>query len=433
MKSGIVITMFLQSQGVIMTENALSTEQINKKKFYILICGVLTFFLTSMAKVLIPNTIFTDLQKLGLEADRISSLGAAFLYSYAASQLLIGCFSDRYGGVRVLLIGGSLFSTGTILFPLLPVDQYYLMIFFRLMTGFGAGTIFLGVAKLLGDLYSEKFGMALGCVLFISYLGPTTGTVPMVKLVEVAGWKPAMILPGILAAIATSTILLLRKGTIKPITSGQNLAPLFVMLKSRSMWFLCFSCATVYGAYYSVVGQIGNKAMTDMFHIPSTKAAIFLMVLTLIVALNNMGVNLLLKLFCGRRKLVLITGVIASAAGVVLAYCGFRSTCGAVFFFASGILLAFPAGFFPMFSIVAKEINKPEHMGMAVAFLNFMAFVFISLYQNIVGWILKGYPVNRETLAFPVEAYSSSYLFFMIGAVVSLIAVFFVPETKNGK
>ena len=86
-----------------------------------------------------------------------------------------------------------------------------------------------------------------------------------------------------------------------------------------------------------------------------------------------------------------------------------------------------------MFSIVAKEINKPEHMGMAVAFLNFMAFVFISLYQNIVGWILKGYPVNKDTLAFPVEAYTSSYLFFLIGAAVSLIAVFFVPETKKGE
>ena len=132
----------------------ISPELIRKKKFYILVCGVVTFFLTSMAKVLIPSTIFKDLQLLGMDAGRISSLGAAFLYSYAASQLMVGCFSDRYGGVRVLLIGGSLFSAGTIIFPLIPPHYYYLMILFRVMTGFGAGTIFLGVAKLLGDLYS---------------------------------------------------------------------------------------------------------------------------------------------------------------------------------------------------------------------------------------------------------------------------------------
>ena len=84
-----------------------------------------------------------------------------------------------------------------------------------------------------------------------------------------------------------------------------------------------------------------------------------------------------------------------------------------------------------MFSIVAKEFSRPEHMGMAVAFLNFMAFVFISLYQNITGNILKSYPVNETTLAFPREAYTSVFLFFVIGAAVSFFSVFFVPETKE--
>ena len=411
----------------------ISPELIRKKKFYILICGVVTFFLTSMAKVLIPSTIFKDLQLLGMDAGRISSLGAAFLYSYAASQLMVGCFSDRYGGVRVLLIGGSLFSAGTIIFPLIPPDYYYLMILFRVMTGFGAGTIFLGVAKLLGDLYSEKFGVALGTVLVISYLGPTTGTVPMVKLVETIGWKTAMILPGIVAALAMAVILSLKRGTIKPVIKGQTFAPLFVMLKSHSMWFLTFSCATVYGAYYALVGQIGKKAMTDLFNVSSTKAASFIMILTIIVAANNMGGNLLLKLLGGRRKLVLLTGIIASCIGVLTAYYGFSHHTGVISFVISGVLLAFPAGFFPMFSIVAKDLNKPEYMSMAVAYLNFMAFVFISLYQNIAGWILKSYPVDRTTLAFPVEAYTAVYLFFIIGAAVSLFSVCFVPETRKSE
>ena len=407
-----------------------SEETIRRKKFYILLCGVLTFFLTSMAKVLVPATIFNDLQKLGLEVDRISSLGAAFLYSYAASQLVMGCFSDRYGGTRILLIGGSLFSAGTILFPLTPPEYYYVMLLLRVITGFGAGTIFLGVAKLLGDLYSEKFGFALGCVLIISYLGPTTGTLPMVKLVEITGWKFAMILPGIVSSAALLTIIALMKGTIKAVTPGQTLEPLLAMLKSKNMWFLCFSCATVYGAYYAVVGQIGAKTMVDIFKIPASKASIFLMILTIIVALNNMGGNLLLKLFGGRRKMVLLAGILSSALGVLTAYYGFSQNGGVVFFLASGLFLAFPAGFFPMFSIVAKEINKPEHMGMAVAFLNFMAFVFISLYQNVTGAILKAYPMNAD-LSFPTEAYTSVYLFFLIGAIVSLVSVFFVPESKQ--
>ncbi|MBR2439338.1 MAG: hypothetical protein IKB25_04015 [Lentisphaeria bacterium] len=84
-----------------------------------------------------------------------------------------------------------------------------------------------------------------------------------------------------------------------------------------------------------------------------------------------------------------------------------------------------------MFSIVAKELNPPEYVGMSVAYLNFIAFVFISTYQNVSGEILKHYPCAEGSLAFPVEAYSAVYLFFLIGAAVSFAAVCFVPETKG--
>ena len=404
---------------------------IKKKKMLILICGVIIFFLTSMAKVIIPSTIFQDLLKMGMSVDKISSLGAAFLYSYAASQLLMGCFSDRYGGVRILLIGGSLFAGGTILFPLMK--HYPLMILFRIITGFGAGTIFLGVAKLLGDLFSKRFGFALGAVLFFGYLGPTTGTVPMVKLVEAIGWRNAMILPGAVALLPMLLIVAMMKGTIKPVTGGQTFTPLFCMLKSRSMWFLCFSCASVYGAYYAIVGQIGQKTLTDLFSLSSGRAATCIMILTLIVAVNNMGGNLMLKLFHERRKMVLLCGVTLSLLGIIIAMYGFSAGKGITFFLTSMVMLAFPAGYFPMFSIVAKEINPPEYIAMSVAFLNFMAFVFISLYQNITGCILHAFPPETGTLAFSQAAYAAVYLFFLIGAVISLIAVCFVPETRNSR
>ena len=69
-----------------MSSNILSAELLRRKKMIMLFCGILIFFLTSMAKVLIPATIFQDLLKMNMDVTRISSLGAAFLYSYAASQ-----------------------------------------------------------------------------------------------------------------------------------------------------------------------------------------------------------------------------------------------------------------------------------------------------------------------------------------------------------
>lgn len=412
-----------------MTAGMLSAETVRKKKMLILLCGLVIFFLTSMAKVLIPATIYTDLQEMEFGSSQIAWLGSSFLYAYALSQLMIGCFSDRYGGVRILLIGGSMFALGTVLFPLCNI--YWLMIVLRVMTGFGAGTIFLGVAKLIADLFPAKFGFALGIVLFFSYLGPAAGTVPMVQLVEWIGWKPAMIFPGVVALLPMLLIIALAKGTIKPVTRGQTLHPLIAMVRNPYMWFASFSCATVYGAYYALVGQIGKKSFMDLFGMEPARAALFVMIMTLIVAANNMLVELLLKLFGGRRKAVILFGVVLSLAGTVVGLCGLVAELGVICFVIAAFLLAIPAGFFPMFSTVAKELNKPKFTAMSVAFINFMAFVFISLYQNIVGWILRHNPADPVTHAYPLIAYEEIFLFFVIGGVISLIACFFFPETRD--
>ena len=402
---------------------------LRQKKLLVLLCGVVIFFLTSMAKVLIPATIFQDLLKSGMAVNRISSLGAAFLYAYAASQLVMGCFSDRYGGVRILLIGGTMFAGGTMLFPLM--NNYFLMIAMRIITGFGAGTIFLGVAKLLGDLFPGKFSMMLGTVLFFSYLGPTTGTVPMVKLVELIGWKTAMILPGAVAAVPLILILLLSRGLIVPVTPGSSIAPLCVMIRNKQLWFACFACASVYGSYYALVGQLGQKIFVDLYHFATGKAALCIMILTVLVAVNNMTVNFILKLFHNRRKAVILLGAVLSLAGTLTAQYSFYAQLGAVCFIAATVLTAFPAGFFPMFSLVAKELNDVKYTAMSIAFINFMAFVFISFYQNSAGWILKMFPPEAGSLAFSLRAYNAVYIFFTAGAIVSLIAAALLKETRN--
>ena len=405
----------------------ISPALLRKKKMMILACGIVIFFLTSMAKVLIPATIFEDLQKTGMDVNRISTLGALFLYAYAASQLLMGCFSDRYGGVRILLIGGSMFSAGTIIFPLL--DNYFLMLPARIITGFGAGTIFLGVAKLLDDLFSKRFGIALGIVLVFGYLGPTTGTMPMVKLVETIGWRPAMLLPGIIALIPLILIYLLKSGTIVPVTRGQTFEPLVVMIKNKNMWFAFAGVLLVDD--FILLGQIGQKTLTDLYALPAAQAALWMMLLTIIVAVNTFLSNMYLSLAGNRRKVMIIFGVLLSLAGILLAQYGFSVQGKAVYFIISAILIAFPAGFFSIFGIIAKELNPPRYVAMSVAYINFMAFLFISSYQNITGWILKAYPVRPGSLAFPIQAYNAVYLFFLAGAVISLIGAVLMPETKN--
>lgn len=407
-----------------MLENLISQETLRKKKMAILCCGIVMYFFTNMSKVLIPGTIFNELQQAGLDVKSISALGAVYMYSYAASQLLAGVFADRYGGVRILLMGGSMFTAGTIGFPF--AEHLWLMYFFRFLTGFGAGTVFLGVAKLLADLFSAKFAMAMGIILVLGYIGPTAGTM-IVFLIKAVGWQWAMAIPGMIAVAALLGVAALMRGTIVPVTRGQSLQPLFTIAKQGRMWLLWLTSSVVFGSYYVLLAQIGQKSITDFGGISAEKAATCIMIMTIMVALNNMGVNGIVKLCGNRRKIAAAGGIICTFAGGIAGWFAFSHGLGLTGVLAAFFLIAVPAGFFPLYSTIAKELAPAEYTGLSVALINFMAFVFIALFQNISGRILQGFTAVNGV--FPPEAYAGIFLFIGLAAIPAVISVFFVPET----
>jgi len=405
------------------------SETLRRKKLFILLLAVIVNFFTSMSKMLVPGPIYNQLQlELLFTPAVIAAIGSVYMYSYAASQLLMGVYSDRYGGVRILVIGGSLFTVGTLFFPF--CSDPLLMGLCRAVTGFGAGTVFLGEAKLINDLFPRKFGLMLGIALLIGYFGPVTGTVPMVGLISLIGWRKAYFLPGAVCFLAMAGILLSMRGTIRKTVTGQTLAPLVKMLKNRPMWLLCISSALIYGIYYVLLTQVGQKCIEDFYKLDKYLASLCITLLSVIVALNNVAVNLLLKLVRGRRRVIYLGGTLMVLAGALTGFAAFYRHLPVGVLIAAYLLLAFPAGFFSFFSIMAKELNPPEVTGLAVAVLNFAAFVFIALFGNISGIVL-GFWKNSvgPDGVFPGTAYTALFAFLTFSALLSVLIGLFVPET----
>ena len=408
-----------------MSATPLSEDLLRRKKMIILACGVIMYFFTNMSKVLIPATIFDDLLKTGLDVKSVSALGAFYMYAYAASQLLVGIFADRFGGVRLLFAGCSLFTAGTIGFPF--SEHLYLMYFFRVLTGFGAGVVFLGLAKLLADLFPTRFAVAMGAMLVVGFIGPTAGTM-IVFLVNAVGWRWAMAIPGMLAALVLLGIVCFMKGTWEKMTSGQSFVPFLTIVRKKEMWFLWLTSSVVFGSYYVLLAQIGQKSIADFGGISPEKAATCIMIMTIMVAADNMGVNLFVKLCGNRRKAVSAGGIFCTLLGGVLGWYAFTCGCGLAGVFAAFFLIALPAGFFPLYSLIAKELAPQEYTGLAVALINFMAFVFIAIFQNISGRILQGFSAVNGVC--PAEAYGTIFLFIGLASIPALISAFLVPETR---
>ena len=407
---------------------SIDQNRINRKKLFILWCGFLMYFLTSMSKTNVPATVFENLQSLGLDAKQIANTGAYFMYAYALSQLLTGIYSDRYGGVKILLIGGTLFTIGAVGFPL--TSNFYLMLLFRMMTGFGSGTIFVGVVKLISDLYSKCFTLVMGISLIFGFSGAAAGTAPMVLMVQQFGWRWALLIVGLVGLLLTAIVVLLSPGTIKQTVPGQTFAPFFKLMKNKAMWKVGLATAPIGATYYVILGQIGIKSLTDSCSISPEKASTVLLIMSIAVASNSMLANVFLKFTGDRRKPVQIFFNALSLIGCIIAYFNYNTTPQVWVLAIAYILLAFPGGGFALYSTIAKEVNPPEQTGLAVSILNFIIWTFCALFQNISGISLKMLSPEGATI-FPNRAYSGLFLILTIAAVIAISIAFMIPETRN--
>ena len=392
----------------------LSEESLRRRKFIIMILGISLSFFTSMNKMLVPGPIYNQLQtELLFDPARIAALGATFMYAYSVSQLLMGVYSARYGGVRILLVGGGMFTLGAMGFPL--CSNPLLMYFFRALAGFGAGTVFIGLAKIVNDLFPAKFGLVLGIVLLFGYLGPATGTVPMVRLIAAIGWRKALFLPGAICFCSMLGIVCVMRGTLKKPVPGQTLTPFLTMLKNRPMMILCFSSALIFGVYYVLLTQVGQKCIEDFYHWGKYAASLCILFLSLMVAVNNVGVNLILRLTGGRYKPIYVTGTVLLFLGCLIGIAAFRWQLPAGWLLTSFFLIGVPAGFFSFYSQIAKDLNPPEVTG---------------LVGNLSGLVLSFWKADvQRNGMFPGDAYVWLFVVLAAGALISLAAGFLIPET----
>ena len=206
------------------------------------------------------------------------------------------------------------------------------------------------------------------------------------------------------------------------------------IVRIPAMHFLCIASALVYGAYYVLPMQIGQKSLSDVFELSPKMASSCMMLLCIVVVLNTLAVNVFLKLLGGRRKAISVIGIALAFTGAVLGYAGFHWRLGVVTQEIAYLLICMPAGFFALFCTIAKELNRPEDTALACAILNALAFVFIALSQNIVGLILKANQslatVTPSGFLFPSSAYASIFLFVSVMLGVSLLCSIFIPETR---
>jgi MFS family permease len=401
--------------------------------------GIIIYFVVNIQRVAVPGQIFNELQSdLQVSATQVASLGAIFMYVYAATQLLVGLLVDKYGGMRVLSLGAVLMTVGGILFPL--SESLGTLLLSRMLVGLGCGAAYLSMVKECDRLYSHNFTAVMGMVIFLGYMGGVAGTLPLAKGSAWLGWRPCLLLIALAGALPTLMIACIWRKTAQPKVIGGPISfkPYIFAFKNLNNLKCLFSYAINFSLYYVILTIIGKKFLEDIGGVSAGVASFSCTVMVVLSAILNQVVGILCTYTGNLRRpyfrflnMLPLLGCAMLVAGLLLK--GSEPGWGG-YFIAAFLVISMTSGFSPITNAQSRETNPPAATGVAVGITNFGAYIMVAILGGIAGMVLdcfqnKAAITPEGGLLYPQSAWLCLFSLFFIISIGTLKIAWTYPET----
>ncbi len=389
-------------------------------KIILISIGALFYFFANFQRIAIPGAIFDILQQeLLVSAPYITAFGAIFMYIYAFNQLINGILVDRYGGLRVMMVGGIVLALGSLLFPL--TSNIAIMYFSRVLVGLGGSMFYLSLIRELKEFFSDKnFGIAISVMLCIGYSGGIAANAPFVFAIKYLNWRFILIiLASIVIAAVIIFIMLSSKIEFPKINKNVKLRLLpfrLVLHKKHNRNLFSFACCN-FGISYVIQAIIGKKFLEDFCLMPSSKAAMILSGMAVIAAIFNI-INASFCKICHNRRVVFLKNASVITFVSLLLICVFlalniRTSAIAIIF----CILAANASLTSLLVPVLHLTNNKMVSGTAVSIMNFCFFMMVGILGTASGFLLNIFEPQKlgNVLVYSNKSYLLVFgLFFVI-------------------
>ncbi len=415
-------------------------EQIrHKRRVLITLLGMIAlYFFSYFQRMAVPGTVFNELQvDFKASAGAITALGALFLYVYGFWQIFAGMLADRYGGLRMLLIGGLLMTAGALVFPL--AQSLSLLYTTRFLVAFGASFMYISLIKEIDTLFDRRhFAMLLSMTLFFGYSGGLVATLPLERSVAWFGWRNSFLGIGMLTAGVLLANFWLMKKDIRPaprLNSTQRLLIKDIVQNKRS-WYVIVPGSINFGIYFLFQASIGKKMLSDACGANSARAATIMFGMMLATMIFTSLSGFISRIIGNRRKPLILAGT--SLIVVTLTYMLWVLThsSNALAPMAIGsILIGIGISVSPLFTSTMKEINPEESAATSVGLFNCLSYLCVAIATNIAGLVMDTFHhqavVTAQAIVYPVSAYRAILFGCLIAATAAWITALFIPETRG--
>lgn len=390
-------------------------------------------------RVAVPGTIFNDIQKeFAICAGAVTALSSIYLFIYAGQQFFVGVLTDKFGGVKVTLVSGSILCVGSILFPF--SDSLWLLYVSRALIGLGAGAMYLSGIKEIDRLFkAENFAPLVGIFCVIGYGGGLLGTRPFRGLVDAIGWRTALMAVACFSVILLFMTFFVGRKVHLPEEETANLSVLKnvkQVLTNFNIYPLLIAGMINFSLYFTIQSTIGSKFIGDFLDLPPSKATHYTFVMMLFTLTTMLVAGALSKMLGNKRKPFIIFASFNSWSAVSLLLCGVLFELPSCCFMLAYIMLAVSAGFTPITVSFIKELNSKDAAGLSVGTQNTATYVSVAISAGLIGFILDRFKkeviiTSSGNIIYPTAGYVAIFSMMFIFAIVSVLAALKTQETHG--
>lgn len=163
------------------------------------------YFLSTLIRAITATLAPTLVDEFALNAGDLGLLAGGYFFGFAAAQLLLGNWLDRFGPKRVILGFLSVAVVGCVAFSL--ASSFVGLLAARILCGVGVSACLMAPLTGYRRWYAPVNQMrASSWMLMVGALGMVAATLPVQWLMPVIGWRSIFILLAVLVAIAMLVI-----------------------------------------------------------------------------------------------------------------------------------------------------------------------------------------------------------------------------------
>jgi len=327
----------------------------------------------------------------------LGTIAATYFYVYTLLQIPVGVLADTMGPRRILAVGSLIAAGGSLAFALAP--DWEVAAAGRTLVGIGVSVAFIALLKISAVWFPpNRFATLNGVTLFAGNIGAVIAGAPLAWIVTQVSWRAVFGGLALFSAVlGVATWILVRDRPeqlgFAPVSVGGTASgmgehwalALRRVLSNSATWPGFFVNLGIGGSFLAFAGLWAVPYLVDVYAMSRVIAAQHASALLLGVAVGAMIIGMLSDRLGNRRTVMRVCAWLYALSWLPwLVDAQWPLAATLAWFALMGLLI-------PGFTLtwaVAKEVNRPEHSGIATSVVNVGIFLGTGILQPLVGWVL---------------------------------------------